>query len=267
MLSQGSTDVYDAFISAREIITLANNEQLADDFMYQAFEAHWMQAFRDYIVNADFEQLDDLDLIAKWVDLMPDKFANKVVFYYIMPKLVRMVQASEDPRSLSTMLPLWEPVVGRSNLRALFDTELRPRISSLLSNWKPEADDLLAIIRPWQYTLSRADIATFTSRYVIPRLSYSINKLEVDPSDQDVRCLQTLFKWSGDQTDDIVLVPKEQALSILRDHFLVKLVATLEQWLRIILDQDTVEDRIEGVNEVLVWLAGWRKFLIDGVKS
>lgn len=75
-----------------------------------------------------------------------------------------------------------------------------------------------------------------------------------------MRALQTLFAWSAED-----LLAKKVALSILRDHFLVKLVATQQQWLSILFTQDEgvleSADKAEGVNEVLQWLIGWRQFL------
>lgn len=77
----------------------------------------------------------------------------------------------------------WESVVGRRNMQTLFHEEFKPKISGLLADWKPEKDNVLDLIKPWQDTLSRADLEAFCTRYITPRLSYSLSKLEVDPSD------------------------------------------------------------------------------------
>ena len=38
-------------------------------------------------------------------------------------------------------------------------------------------------MRPWVNVLERAEVQVFANRYVYPRLTAAVKKLEVDPSD------------------------------------------------------------------------------------
>lgn len=173
---------FDRFLNVRNILTLTRDEQLAQDFLYVALDRLFLPPFREALVSARMESPEIFEMLDRWTTLMPDKFLLKLVSVYLMPKLSREIQRFPSDSVCFWLMP-WEKIVGRGNMRSLFESEYRPKISGMLQEWKPESDLIIDLIRPWQDTLTKEDIDKFTARYIVPRLSYSISKLEVDPSD------------------------------------------------------------------------------------
>ena len=51
------------------------------------------------------------------------------------------------------------------------------------------------------------------------------------------------------------------------DHFADKLIITLESWLQIILAQELKSDQVEGLNEAIIWVNGWRSFINSNLQD
>ena len=103
--------------------------------------------------------------------------------------------------------------------------------------------------------LDTKDTIEFANRYVYPKLTSLIKKLEVDPSDQDLHPITLLFDWTKALPLSYSL---KQTDCILRDHFLPKMLQTLQSWL------DIVDlGHSEEVGEILIWYRGWKKFLLE----
>ena len=51
----------------------------------------------------------------------------------------------------------------------------------------------MQLIYDWLPVLSEDQATSFLNRYITPKLSYMIQKLEVDPSDQEIKPLNVLF--------------------------------------------------------------------------
>lgn len=52
------------------------------------------------------------------------------------------------------------------------------------------------IIEPWVGILEDSEIESIVIRYILPKFNYAIGKLKVDPSNQDIAPLNSLFGWS-----------------------------------------------------------------------
>ena len=92
----------------------------------------------------------------------------------------------------------------------------------------------------------------------MPKLSYMVQRLEVEPSGQDIEPLNILFRWA-----ETLPAPygTKQVTSILMQHFVHKLLSTLQQWLDILTD-DVAGMDYEGLQEVSTWYFGWKNYLL-----
>ena len=129
-------------------MTLAKDEQLAQDFLYVGLDKLFLPPFRELLVPASLESPNLFELLDRWTALMPDKFLLKLVSVYLMPKLAREIQRCHSDGVCFWLMP-WEKIVGRGNMRSLFESEYRPKISGQLQEWKPESDFIIDLIRPW----------------------------------------------------------------------------------------------------------------------
>jgi len=54
----------------------------------------------------------------------------------------------------------------------------------------------IKLMRPWVGVLERSEVQIFANRYVYPRITAAVKKLEVDPSSQRLGALELLFDWT-----------------------------------------------------------------------
>jgi hypothetical protein len=133
---------FDAFLEARNIMTLAADQ--STDFLYLCFERYWLPTFREYLLTGSrLQQVQST--VSQWRTLMPDKFLEKLVFTLLMPRLTREVQSQDGT---GWVLP-WEEIVGQENMRTLFETEYKPKINKVLTEFRPENDTIIELIKPW----------------------------------------------------------------------------------------------------------------------
>ena len=90
------------------------------------------------------------------------------------------------------LLP-WTGILGKRIMRSIFEDDVKPRIVPLLGDWKPQDPLGMQLIADWLPVLSEDQATSFLNRYITPKLSYMIQKLEVDPSDQEIKPLNVLF--------------------------------------------------------------------------
>ena len=78
--------------------------------MYVAFDKYWLPSFRELLIASSLERLQIFEMLSRWQTLMPDRFLQKIVTIYVMPKLVREIQNCKSEK-ISWLMP-WEGVVG-----------------------------------------------------------------------------------------------------------------------------------------------------------
>ena len=198
--------------------------------MYLVFDKHWTQPFRSYVIGQwqVFEQSKFRDTVKQWSAIMPDEFLRKISVQVILPKLQQTISRDWCPRDptmhvKSWLLP-WTEVLGKRIMRQVFEDDVRPRIVPLLSDWKPYKPLGMQLVSDWMPLLSEDQATKFSNRYITPKLSHMIQKLEVDPSSQEIEPLNVLFQWSA-------VLPQpygaKQLTGILLQHLAPKLLDTL----------------------------------------
>ena len=109
-------------------------------------------------------------------------------------------------------------------MKAMFEDDVKVRITPIFGEWKPSKPIGLQLIAPWIGVLDDEQVINFSNRYIMPKLSGMIQRLGVEPSSQDIEPLNILFRWA--ETLPAPYGPK-QATSILMQHFVHKLLGTL----------------------------------------
>ena len=87
-----------------------------------------------------------------------------------------------------------------------------------------KSNQALDLFKPWVSVLDSKEVINFANRYIYPKLTSLIKRLEVDPSDQKLQPLELVFSFTK-------LLPEpysmKQANCILRDYLVPKLLLTL----------------------------------------
>ena len=80
-------------------------------------------------------------------------------------------------------------------MKQLFE-KVKQQIIPSFSDKKLFKKNGVKLLAPWVKVLEKAELRAFANRYVFPRLTSMIKRLEVDPSDQKLSSLDTLFTWT-----------------------------------------------------------------------
>ena len=228
--------------------------------MQVVFDSLWMTPFRAHVmVDIDITSSAGCqvqDCLSQWSVLMPDQVLRRVVSQILMPKLREALQSwnAKSGRPLQEWLTPWCELIGKRNMKQLFEV-IKGQLAPLFTDKKLFKTQALAAFTPWISVLESKEVISFANRFIYPKLTSLVKRLEVDPSDQKLWPLELLFGWTR-------VLPQpystKQVNCIMRDYFLPKLIQTLQSWLDIINKDDGAE-----VEEIFVWYTGWKKFLLE----
>ena len=73
-------------------------------------------------------------------------------------------------------------------MKQLFEI-VKVQLTPIFSDKKAFKNHALELFKPWVSVLDSKELVTFANRYVYPRLTSMIKRLEVDPSDQKLKPL------------------------------------------------------------------------------
>lgn len=174
----------------------------------------------------------------------------KVLFDYIIPKLkneLSKVSNTNFPEKglyswLSPWLNLLEIVSQTKGIEifSAFKVVLRLKLIQLLQNWQPHETRISSEIIKFQSIIDPKSYNSMIAQYVTPKLTHHINKLEINPQNQQIAPVQWVISWQKcvDQSMLLVLFPK--------------LLQVLDRWV-----QTTNCD----VEEVMEWYQGWKSIM------
>ena len=121
---------------------------------------------------------------------MPDEIIRKIISQILMPKLSQALQSwnpkkssEKDEVNLEDWFVPWRDLIGKKNIKQLFDDVAKAQITPVFTDRKLFKIQALDLFRPWAEVLDTKDTIEFANRYVYPKLTSLIKKLEVDPSD------------------------------------------------------------------------------------
>ena len=96
----------------------------------------------------------------------------------MLPKLKQAIKADWNPRDRSQALEAWllpwTDMLGKRNMKALFEEDVKPRITPIFGEWKPSKPIGLQLVAPWVGILDDEQVISFSNRYIMPKLSYMI---------------------------------------------------------------------------------------------
>ena len=104
-----------------------------------------------------------------------------------MPKLTQALQAQtiskKGATSIEDWLNPWCELIGKKNMKQLFEVA-RVQIAPVFGDKKAfKSDQALETFKPWVAILDSQEVIVFANRYIYPKLTALIKRLEVDPSD------------------------------------------------------------------------------------
>lgn len=137
----------------------------------------------------------------------------------------------------------WLPTIGVGQLDSIVKN-IQDRLEKSMLDWKPEEKGLLAMISPWKKIFGQEYWNTFLNKFVLPKLTYIIYKLEVNPKNQDIQPLNVLFSWKE-------WLSSNELNKILKAHFFPKWLNTLQDWLA----------QSPKAEEIYTWYNGWKTFI------
>jgi len=196
---------------------------------------------------------------------MPRRFFQKVVQLYLKPRIKREISDNWDPKDVSDpsnlvenwLLP-WREVLGDKEMQGIF-LVAKLKLSSALSHPGTSQALIMQLLLPWRPILDHSSFEALLTRTLIPRLTTSLRAFEVDPSDQQIEPITSLFAWQG-------VLPDQLITQLLRDHVLTKWLTVLQDWLDQLLTSP-VEDRREAVEEIIQWYLGWKSIIPGEIRE
>ena len=81
----------------------------------------------------------------------------------------------------------------------------------------------------------------------------------MDPSDQQIEPITSLFAWQG-------ILPDQIITQLLRDQVLAKWLTVLQDWLDQLLTCPR-EDMREAIDEIIQWYLGWKSIIPREVRE
>ena len=66
---------------------------------------------------------------------------------------------------------------------------IKLKITTALSEWKPDSPVAQQLITPWLEILDRKSIDNILMRSVVPKLISQLKQIEIDPTGQDIKPL------------------------------------------------------------------------------
>ena len=130
--------------------------------------------------------------LSQWSALMPDQITRKVVGQILMPKLTQALSVTNVKIDIKD----WLSLIGKRNMKQLFNEVVKVQLTPIFSDRKMFKSRALDLFSPWVSCLETKEVVSFANKYVWPKLTSQVKRLEVDPSDQDLKPLYLLFAWS-----------------------------------------------------------------------
>ena len=77
----------------------------------------------------------------------------------------------------------WLPCISRDKWDSLIQI-IQNKFTDFVINWNTSDSSLLNLMLPWKKIFNQSFWSSFTRKYIVPKLTYQMEKLEINPSDQ-----------------------------------------------------------------------------------
>ena len=122
---------------------------------------------------------------------------------------------------------------------------IRLKLVQFLTNWHPSDTKITNEIIKWRSTFDEKSWMSLMNQYVIPKLSNCLNKLEVNPKNQQIDPINWVNKWQN-------ALFKTTIATLFVQNLLPKWLEILNIWI----STESVD-----LEEVMEWYFGWKSIL------
>jgi tuftelin-interacting protein 11 len=141
-----------------------------------------------------------VQLLDVWMDLLPPFIVQNIVDQLIMPKLHRAIDhwgnlKTEEPVPIHCWLHPWLPLLG-DELQPFY-IQVRHRLTSYLSDWKPQDAYAYDLIAPWKDVFCSDDLTKLLKKRILPQLRQLLRDFVIDPTQQLLEPFQSVSTTLG----------------------------------------------------------------------
>ncbi|CBX94343.1 hypothetical protein IAQ61_009949 [Plenodomus lingam] len=218
----------------------------------------WLPAVSSAVTQWDVKDPHPMvHLVDTWSPVLPPFVAKRVL--------------DQITRKLSTSIHEWNPRKFKKSphtwivewLPFLKSADLDPKGSGLVAEIKRKirhalhSMDLsrgpLPGMEQWRKVFGKEEFDRLITSHLVPRLATHLrDNFEINPAEQDLAALETVFAWKG-------LVSNQVVGELLHAQFFPKFLDIIHQWLS---SEEVVFKEVEG------WIAWWRdEILRDEINS
>ncbi len=193
-----------------------------------------------------------IDFCERWGKLVGKEVLNILFEASLVPRILAAVD-SWNPLSDSIPIHLWLhpwlPVLGLQAMQPAVRV-VADKIANALKDWTPADESARLVLGPWKRVMDEKMWSSLMRRCIVPKLTYAIRGLQINPANQDIEPMKQLFAW-------VELVDTIDVIQIMKDFFFPKWLDVLDKWIA------------KGPNrkEVYVWYTGWKEFIPQAVST
>lgn len=219
----------------------------------------------NYIINIwNVKEYDKLiDMMKEYQKIIPNNMQDYIYDTALIPRLKEYVKENWTPLPNTENIPQhnflihlwihpWLEVIKYDKLAEIF-TIIHEKIERHILKWDISNlevnSNLIEMIKPWKNIWGDKQFEDFMGKYIVPKLSYLISKVEINPKNQSLVQIKILIAYVHNN-----LLPLDKCVPILSKHFFPKWLDALQNWLT----QSEITQ--QKFNEIQTWYEGWKKY-------
>ena len=218
------------FTQWREVLEAGPEHQPGADTPMAAYHSLvwecWLPAVRLAVQRWQSRQPEPLvAFLELWRALVPPWIMQHVLEQLVLVRLqaeVELWNPLTDTSPIHTWLHPWLPPLG-SRLDIVYPT-IRNKLSSALSSWQPTDRSAKLILLPWKDVFTRAAMAAFLTKNIVPKLEALLATMPITPQNQDLSMWKAVTDWAE-------LLPPPQLAAMMAQSFFPRWLQVLAAWL------------------------------------
>lgn len=236
---------------------IENGKKIIDAYLSILLQNTLYQSLRQFI-SVRWNPVTEAHLVNffdKWKNLMPARLYVHTLMSYIEPKLKMEINKLSARSAIETSLFSWlspwielfEQVSTQHELKLYdaFRVTVRLKLIQILKEWHPSNNEMTQEIQRWRKVYDENSWSSLLSQSIVPKLAHGLNKLKVNPQNQQIEPVSWVLKWAN-QLDT------ETLASMFAKNLLPSWLQTLNTWL---------ENPDADLTEIMEWYQGWKSLL------
>jgi hypothetical protein len=233
---------------------LENGKKIIDAYLNILFLNSLYPSLKKFITSEwnpkDHPELKEF--FNKWQNLMEHRLFIHILIAFIEPslkiELEDVTSQSIETHSLFNWISPWMELF--SDLSNQYDLKIgeslrvtvRLKLMKILKDWHPSNSILTQEIQKWRYIYDENSWTGILSQSIIPKLSHHLNKLKVNPKNQQIEPISWMLKWSSQ-------IGTDKLADMVGEKLLPNWLKTLQKWL---------ENPEADLEEIMEWYQGWK---------